>query len=189
MESTNTDFYPYQFKPVLNLLDSPSKGLLIADEVGLGKTIEAGLIWTELRSRLDANKLLVVCPAMLREKWVRELRKRFGVQAVIGDADELTRTLEQSLTGEINGFAIVCSKDGIRPPRGFDDANNEVVDTPRAKLASLLSDCAADEPLFDLVVVDEAHYMRNQDSMTSKLGRLLRPVADYMVLLSATPVQ
>ena len=59
MESTDTDFYPYQFKPVLNLLDSLSKGLLIADEVGLGKTIEAGLIWTELRSRHDANRLLV----------------------------------------------------------------------------------------------------------------------------------
>jgi len=48
METTNTDFYPYQFKPVLNFLESPSGGILIADEVGLGKTIEAGLIWTEL---------------------------------------------------------------------------------------------------------------------------------------------
>ena len=47
MESTNTEFYAYQFKPVLNFLSSPSNGILIADEVGLGKTIEAGLIWTE----------------------------------------------------------------------------------------------------------------------------------------------
>ena len=51
MGTTHTDFYPYQFKPVLNLLDSPGNGILIADEVGLGKTIEAGLIWTELSAK------------------------------------------------------------------------------------------------------------------------------------------
>ena len=49
MDTTHTDFYAYQFKPVIRFLDSPGSGLLIADEVGLGKTIEAGLIWTELR--------------------------------------------------------------------------------------------------------------------------------------------
>ena len=187
MESTDTDFYPYQFKPVLNLLDSPSKGLLIADEVGLGKTIEAGLIWTELRSRLDANKLLVICPAMLREKWVRELRNRFGIQGRMADTNELLTTLKQSIKGEINGFALVCSKDGLRPPRGFEDG--DTTGSPKGKLAQLLSDREADDPLFDLVVVDEAHYMRNQESMTSKLGRLIRPVTDYMALLSATPIQ
>ena len=68
METTNTDFYPYQFKPIINFLNSPGKGILIADEVGLGKTIEAGLIWTELRSRFDTRRLLVLCPAMLRNK-------------------------------------------------------------------------------------------------------------------------
>ncbi len=187
MESTDTDFYPYQFKPVLSLLDSPSKGLLIADEVGLGKTIEAGLIWTELRSRLDANKLLVICPAMLREKWVRELRNRFGVQAQSADANELFETLKQSERAEINGFALVCSKDGLRPPRGFEDGDK--ADSLRGKLAQFFLDREADDPLFDLVIVDEAHYMRNQESMTSKLGRLIRPVTDYMTLLSATPIQ
>lgn len=69
MEATNTDFYAYQFKPVVKLLESPSNAILIADEVGLGKTIEAGLIWTELRSRFEMNRLLVLCPATLREKW------------------------------------------------------------------------------------------------------------------------
>jgi len=56
LNTTNTDFYPHQFKPVLQFLDSPSSGILIADEVGLGKTIEAGLIWTELRARFDARR-------------------------------------------------------------------------------------------------------------------------------------
>jgi hypothetical protein len=51
MGTTNTDFYAHQYKPVLSFPESPSRGLLIADEVGLGKTIEAGLIWTELRAQ------------------------------------------------------------------------------------------------------------------------------------------
>jgi hypothetical protein len=51
MGTIHTDFYPYQFKPVLNFLDSPANGILIADEVGLGKIIEASLIWTELSAK------------------------------------------------------------------------------------------------------------------------------------------
>ena len=82
LNTTNTNFLPYQFKPVLQFLDSPSRGILIADEVGLGKTIEAGLIWTELRVRQDARRLLVVCPAMLCDKWRDELAKRFGVKGL-----------------------------------------------------------------------------------------------------------
>ena len=50
MEATETDFYAYQFKPVIKLMSSPTDAMLIADEVGLGKTIEAGLVWTELRA-------------------------------------------------------------------------------------------------------------------------------------------
>ena len=83
MEATDTDFYAYQFKPVLKLLGAPTDSILIADEVGLGKTIEAGLIWTELRARFDANRLLVICPKTLREKWREELDHRFGVDAQI----------------------------------------------------------------------------------------------------------
>ena len=80
MESTNTEFYAYQFKPVLNFLSSPSNGILIADEVGLGKTIEAGLIWSELRARENAKRLLIICPAVLREKWKKELLLYVAVQ-------------------------------------------------------------------------------------------------------------
>ena len=95
MEASNTEFFPYQFKPVLNFLDSPSKGILIADEVGLGKTIEAGLIWTELRARFNASKLLVLCPAVLREKWQHELASRFGVKATICSAKQLLSLLKE----------------------------------------------------------------------------------------------
>lgn len=186
METTNTDFYAYQFKPVLSFLESPSNGLLIADEVGLGKTIEAGLIWTELRARYDARRLVVVCPAMLREKWKLELKQRFGINADIVDAGELLKELGQQKNEVPDGKALICSIQGLRPPRGWDDG--ESTESTRALLARKLSDLAGGEPAIDLVIVDEAHYLRNPDSQTSKLGIMLRDVTENLVLLSATPV-
>ena len=73
MDASKTNFLAYQFKPVLRLLESPTNSLLIADEVGLGKTIEAGLIWTELRAREAAQTLLVVCPPHVVTTWRVEL--------------------------------------------------------------------------------------------------------------------
>lgn len=122
MEATNTDFYAFQFKPVLKLLGSPTDALLIADEVGLGKTIEAGLIWTELRARFESNRLLVVCPKTLCEKWRIELDRRFGVDARIVKAGELLRLLVERGIGA-RSFAAISSLPSLRPPRGWDKQN------------------------------------------------------------------
>ena len=73
-------FEPYQYKPLLKILDSPDRRLLIADEVGLGKTIEAGLILTELEARDELDKVLVVCPSRLRDKWREELNRKFNLR-------------------------------------------------------------------------------------------------------------
>jgi superfamily II DNA or RNA helicase len=190
LNTTNTTFLSYQFKPVLQFLDSPSNGLLIADEVGLGKTIEAGLIWTELRARQDARKLLVVCPAMLREKWRMELLNRFGVKSEIVDAAELLARLEQARERPRDGFAMIASIQGLRPPARWRD-REEPVESARARLARFLEDheSNAEDPMVDLVVIDEAHYMKNEATRTHQLGALLRPVCLNMVMLSATPIQ
>ena len=188
MATTHTDYYAYQYKPVLAFLESPANGLLIADEVGLGKTIEAGLVWTEIRARLDARRLVVVCPAMLREKWKDELARRFGVDAELINAAELVRALQQPRSSLPDGRAIVCSLQGLRPPRGWQDDGGERSDAPRRKLAHLLRDSADGEPLIDLLVVDEAHYLRNPGSLTWRLGQLLREVSAHVLLLSATPI-
>ena len=185
MEATNTDFLAYQFKPVLNLLDSPSDGILIADEVGLGKTIEAGLIWTELRAREDARKLLIVSPAVLREKWQLELKRRFGVRSDVVNADALLATLRGVERGEEHEFALIASMQGLRPSREWED---EEIDTASARLARYLEDAKSSAPLFDLIVIDEAHYLRNETSQTYQLGKLLRPVTKQLVFLSATPI-
>jgi len=188
MNTTNTRFLPYQFKPVLQFLDSPSRGILIADEVGLGKTIEAGLIWTELRARQDARRLLVVCPAMLREKWCAELSNRFGVKAEMVDAGQLHQRLEKARDRPLEELALVVSMQGTRPPKGW-DSDKAPSNLAAAKLARFLKTAADDDPLLDLVVIDEAHYLKNKNTQTHKFAALLRPVADGLVMLSATPIQ
>ena len=189
LNTTNTEFLAYQFKPVLNFLDSPSNGILIADEVGLGKTIEAGLIWTELRAREDAKRLLVLCPAMLCDKWKMELRNRFGVRADIVDAKDLLKVLAAVHEKQQDSFALIASIQGLRPPEGWN--NPDGPQRASAKLARLLEslEADADGPLLDLVIVDEAHYLRNQTTQTHQLAVLLRPLTQYLALLSATPIQ
>lgn len=182
--ATNTDFHAYQFKPVLKLLNSPSRGLLIADEVGLGKTIEAGLIWTELVARFDARRLLIVCPKPLCEKWRAELRSKFNVTAHICKANQVLQFLKDDRTGS-DGFAVIASLPALRPPRGWDDAA-EARAGPRVDLAAFLED--ADDELFDLVVFDEAHHLRNTETMSHRLAQLVCDVADHKLFLSATPI-
>ena len=189
LNTTNTIFLPYQFKPVLQYLDSPSRGIVIADEVGLGKTIEAGLIWTELRARQDARRLLVVvCRATLREKWCLELANRFGVQAQMVDATGLLEHLSRAAQDRNESFALVTTIQALRPPRSWDDKEAPTKNAA-TRLARFLRDNALEEPLIDLAVVDEAHHLRNEGTQTYRFASLLRPVADGLALLTGTPIQ
>lgn len=173
MEATKADFYAYQFKPIIKILNSPSNGILIADEVGLGKTIEAGLIWTELRTRFDLKRLFVVCPAVLREKWKFELETKFGISPQVLNARE---TLEafQRLQNEpaYEDFAAIGSMQGLRIS---DD------------LFEFLDSFESEQNIIDLLIIDEAHYMRNP-GRTRQLGNYFRKASAYIALLSATPV-
>jgi SNF2 family DNA or RNA helicase len=189
MGVTNTDFYPHQYKPLLTLLESPADGLLIADEVGLGKTIEAGIIWTELRAREDMRRLLIVCPALLREKWRDELKLRFGIDAMIVTAKTLADELSHSSnTGPAKAW--IASYQALRPAKSWRPGSEPLARSPsgRVALAHLLDEHGEEEPLVDLVVFDEAHYMRNPDSAVHRLGEMLQKVSHQRVLLSATPI-
>ena len=118
MEAGQIDFYEYQFKPVLKFINAPTERLLIADEVGLGKTIEAALIWLEMQARHDARRLLVVCPKMIASKWRRELRDKFSIAAEIGTVDHLLDALSDfHRQSESQRFAWICTYSGIRPFR------------------------------------------------------------------------
>ncbi len=190
MEATETDFYAYQFKPVIKLMNSPTEALLIADEVGLGKTIEAGLIWTELRGRLGCERLLVVCPKTLCQKWEDELSRRFGVEARIADAGMVLAALKRSRETE-RGYALICSMQGLRPPSGWDEHETESesrTGSARRELARFLDEVGDDEPLIDLLVVDEAHHMRNPKTLLNQFGQLANAAASHRLFLSATPI-
>jgi superfamily II DNA or RNA helicase len=173
MQASRTDFYAYQFKPVYKFVESLRGRILVTDEVGLGKTIEAGLIWLEARARSDARRLLVVCPSMLREKWKQELRFRFDVKAELYDSRGMIRLLDD-FKRETDNFqcAAICSLQTIRQDT-VQNALRDLEETP----------CR-----FDLVVVDEAHYMRNVKTKSHKAGKLLSELTESLVLLTATPI-
>jgi superfamily II DNA or RNA helicase len=185
MDTSDTTFLAYQFKPILKLLESPTNSLLIADEVGLGKTIEAGLIWTELKARDGAQTLLVVCPPHLVTKWRNELKRRFGVDTQIAGPSEVLEKLNEARRNQSAGFALVTTYHGLRPPKDWESENNG----PAAQLARQLTVWSdTEEPFLDLLVMDEAAIMRNEEAQTSKLGALLTPIAKQKVYLSATPL-
>ncbi|NLJ10862.1 MAG: DEAD/DEAH box helicase [Treponema sp.] len=189
MGISNTEFFPHQFKPVLKFIESPRGRLLIADEVGLGKTIESIYVWKELQAREGARRLLIVCPSMLREKWKRDLEIRFSEEAEVVDAKALLEKLENAAKNPSRrSFILITSIEGIRA-RSSDwdpDAFNN-----RAKLCGFLEEMAERtmEPLLDLVIIDEAHYLRNSNTASFQTASILRENSAHLLLLSATPIQ
>ena len=189
MESSRTDFFPHQFKPVMKFVESPTGRVLIADEVGLGKTIEAIYLWREVEARERAKRLLVICPSMLREKWRTDMNRLFSLESDIVDAKTLLERLQRAQAApEKTNFALITSFEAARPPRDFLEDH---IQGARADIARLLHAVSSEneEPLLDLVVVDEAHYMRNANTLTYRLGLLLSDSSRHLALLTATPIQ
>jgi superfamily II DNA or RNA helicase len=178
---SKTLFNPYQFKPLIKFLSAGSEErLFIADEVGVGKTIEAGIIMTELiaRGRVDRKTgILVVCPNILGPKWEKELRERFNLPFHIHDSKSLLFTLQTALhegrIPEKYAWGIV----GLQLLRG-------------EKYMSLLQQLSAsrESELWSLVAVDEAHHMRNTGTESNELGNVLSSLTEMMLMLSATPL-
>lgn len=168
--ASRTQFYPYQFKPLLKFLESPRHRLLICDEVGLGKTIEAGLILLELRARQSLRLILVVCPSNLRDKWRLELRQRFGEDFRILHSKDILEFFD-----EYEEIPDRVSLNGI--------TSLETLRSPR--VASRLEELAVP---FDFIIVDEAHHMRNPGTRQRDVGVTLGEAAQAMVMLTATPV-
>jgi len=162
-------FYPYQFKPLIKFLDSPKNRILICDEVGLGKTIEAGMILTELRARYDMQKVLVICPANLTVKWRLELRKRFGEEFEIVRKKRFQEHLDEIQKYSDLSFNLIISIESIR--------NEEII--------THLNDYMPD---IDLVIIDEAHKLRNRGTNQWNMGKAVSNLAQSMIMLTATPI-
>ena len=177
---------PYQYRPVLKLIRSDRPRLLIADEVGVGKTIEAGLIIKELRARTDLSSILIICPKALvaERKWLLEM-KRFDEHFTALDGRLLRHCLKEThLEGE---WPQQYSK-AILPFSLFD--SDLVIGRKgdrRVKDEGLLN--LDPPPKFDLVIVDEAHHIRNSETFLHQGIRYFCDNADAVLFLSATPVQ
>ncbi|WP_312652602.1 helicase-related protein [Proteiniclasticum sp.] len=176
---SRTLFNPYQFKPLLKFISpSSEERLFIADEVGVGKTIETGLLLMELlaRGRIDRNQpVLIVCPNVLGPKWVKEMDSRFNLKFHLHDGKSLE-----------NMFKILRESKHMQNPWGI--VSIQLIRT--AKFMKYLEEFAASrlDPLWSLVVVDEAHHMRNNGTESNQVGHLMSALAQMMVMLSATPL-
>ena len=186
LQSGRIDFIPYQFRPVLKFIQSDRPRLLVADEVGVGKTIEAGLLLRELQARRPLRSVLVVCSKALvvEEKWHREMR-RFDEEFVTLSSTELRHCLDQTdLDGEwperyaraVLPFSLVNENflNGYPTRRGQRSKGLTTLDTP---------------PRFDLLIVDEAHNARNSETNLHRGLKLLADNAEAVILITATPIQ
>jgi superfamily II DNA or RNA helicase len=168
--ASRTEFYPHQYRPLVKFLDSKSQRLLIADEVGLGKTIEAGLILAELRARRALRHVMVICPKALCLKWKEEMWRRFDEDFEIYSAGDLRRLLELVQEREPADLRVIVPLQSIRR-----EAILEQLEASRLPL--------------DLVIVDEAHHLRNSATISNRAVSAVTEYADGVLLLTATPVQ
>lgn len=182
LKASRTLFRAYQFKPLLKFLNSPNRRLLVADEVGLGKTIEAGHIMLELKARKELRNVLIVCPKSLQEKWKAELYEKFGLTFKIVDtAKELINDLNAK-TGTVRAI-VNYEKIRGRKSKGKEDG------TKKDKMLNTLIEYLMEHPQrFSMVLCDEAHKMRNRETQTYKGAEVLMNLADTALFLTATPV-
>ncbi|MEK7814072.1 MAG: helicase-related protein [Candidatus Desantisbacteria bacterium] len=187
LNAARVDFIPYQFRPVLRFIKSDRPRLLIADGVGVGKTIEAGLILRELQARRDIRSVLIVCPRPLVTecKWINEM-KRFEERFTHLDGGTLRYCINEM---DMEGVWPEQHQKVIVPYSLFDKVLlcGSGQDGKRKRKKGLLD--LDPPPRFDLVIVDEAHHIRNQDTFSHKAVRFFCDHAEAVVFLTATPIQ
>ena len=172
------DIAPYQLVPVMRALRMSRPRLLLADGVGLGKTVEAGLVMAELIARRRAHRILIVSPAgPLLEQWQREMRERFGLRfETVRSAGELQERRRELVLGA----------------NPFDHVSYCLTSVDFAKQEKVLQEL--ERTVWDLVILDEAHHCVRlgssgdwEDSRRRRLAEVLASRCDGLLLLTATP--
>lgn len=166
--TATVDVLPFQLEPALALLGGVGTRLLIADDVGLGKTVQALLCAAELRARSIARRVLVLCPAGLREQWLDEAATRLQLPFALVDHASLTR-LAARLPADVNPWSI---------------ESLAIVSVDYAKRSEVLPALATAG--WDLVIVDEAHGCSGDSDRQQAVAHLASAAA-FVVLLTATP--
>lgn len=182
INSAKIDFIPHQFRPVLKFIRADRPRLLIADGVGVGKTIEAGLILREMQARRNIESVLIICPRPLitEQKWENEM-KRFDQSFEPLNGAIFRNCLKET---EKNGSWPEKYSKAVVPFSLFDEKN---VMGKTSSDVSLLN--METPPKFDLVIVDEAHHIRNPKTFAYAAVKQFCDNAEAVVFLTATPVQ
>lgn len=190
LNSARIDFVPYQFRPALKLIHADEPRILIADSVGVGKTIEAGLIIKELEARSSLERVAIICPRPLvaERKWELEM-KRFDEEFIPLDGPTLRQIISD--TDRDGAWPVRYSKTII--PYSILDSRAYLGDDQRRTRSFGLSELDP-APHFDLVIVDEAHHIRNgsmdkDKAFAYKCTKFFCDHADAVVMLTATPLQ
>ncbi|WP_210437039.1 DISARM system SNF2-like helicase DrmD [Oxynema aestuarii] len=173
----------FQLVPLYKALRMPRISLLLADDVGLGKTVEAGLILTELLLRRRIRRVLILCPAALRKQWQQEMKAKFSLSFDVVDRAE-THAIQKRLGLDANPWRtyprIITSYHYLRQP--------DVLEQFRTTLRQ--PEGSANLP-WDLLIVDEAHNLMpanfGDDSDLSKMLRFISPWFEHKLFLTATP--
>ncbi|MBO4674302.1 MAG: DEAD/DEAH box helicase [Bacteroidaceae bacterium] len=190
LKASKTLFKTYQFKPLLKFINSPSRRLLVADEVGLGKTIEAGHIMLELKARRELRDVLIVCPKSLQVKWKEELKEKFGLffkiyessKDLIADFENINSTVRAIINYEKIRLVDTDSKNKEKSKSKLDSKQKLSV---AKNIPEYLRQ--SDRPL-SFVLCDEAHKMRNSNTQTYKGAKIVMEKAKSAVFLTATPI-
>lgn len=182
LQAARINFIPFQFKPLLKFLRADQPRLLIADEVGVGKTIEAGLILRELQTRQHLENVLIVCPKALTSKWHKEMR-RFDEDFQILTSESLRYCLRET------------DLDGIWPQQ-YSRAivHLELLRVEKYRIGTKGSNAQIGiqqldpPPSFSLTIVDEAHHLRNPGTSSHAIAQFLCDISEAAIFLSATPL-
>jgi superfamily II DNA or RNA helicase len=175
----------YQLYPVLKAMSMPRASLLLADDVGVGKTIEAGLIASELISQRRIRRILIICPASIQEQWKDEMREKFNLDFVVLDspkAFEVQRSLGMDANPWTTSPRIITSMDYLR--------QQDIIDRFATGANRLQPEGSATLP-WDLLIVDEAHHLSpskyGDDSLRCRMLREMSRYFEHRLFLTATP--
>ncbi len=173
--ASRTRLLYHQFLPVKKLLESPEQRILIADEVGTGKTIEAGLIWAELESRSmrGLENVWVVCPKSLVGKWQEEMLQRFDLRLEVLSPENIRQAL------------VSLDRDGVLHPRFA----RSVVNLELIRMQDHMLRLEQSPLAWDLVIFDEAHHLRNPHTLSHMMAKSFCLRSKASVFLTATPFQ
>jgi superfamily II DNA or RNA helicase len=179
---------PHQLHALTRAVIGDRVRYLLADEVGLGKTVEAGLIFRELKLRGLVKRVLVVAPKGLVTQWVQEMQTHFGEEFRLLTPSEFSSW--RNLTGAENVWRqfdqVVCPADSIKPVERRRGWSREKLETYNQERLGDLIDAG-----WDLIICDEAHRLGGSTEQVARyrLGKALAEAAPYLLLLSATPHQ